>query len=130
MWFFSDKLFSASRRKLRAYTTPLFFREKSSSVKSLFPSHKSDFHLSANFGAGFPDPFPTFGKCTKTVSANSTNFPRCGPPIRRYNGDCVSLPRKRGMTHAACLIIDLINELSANGLYFVCCCIAASIMRT
>ena len=55
--FSSDQLFSASRRTLRAYTTPSSVRTKCSSVRSLLPSHTPDFPLSANFGAGFPDPF-------------------------------------------------------------------------
>ena len=79
--FSSDQLFSASRRTLRAYTTPSFVRTRCSSVRSLFPSHTPDFHLSANFGAGFPDPFPTSGRCARTVSPNSTNFPRYGRPM-------------------------------------------------
>ena len=58
-------------------------RTRCSSVRSLFPSHTSDFHLSANFGAGFPDPFPTSGRCARTVFPNSTNFPRYGPPMAR-----------------------------------------------
>ena len=65
--FSSDQLFSASHRTLRAYTTPSSVRTKCSSVRSLFPSHTPDFHLSANFGAGFPDPFPTSGRCAITL---------------------------------------------------------------
>ena len=34
------------------------------------------------------------------------------------------------MSHAACRTIHLISALSADGLYFVCSCIAASIVRT
>ena len=81
--FSSDQLFSASRRTLRAYTTPSSVRTRCSSVRSLFPSHTSDFHLSANFDARFPDPFPISGRCARTVSPNSTNFPRYGPPMTR-----------------------------------------------
>ena len=74
--FSSDQLFSASRRTLLAYTTPSSVRTRCSSVRSLFPSHTPGFHLSANFGAGFPEPFPTSGRCARIVSPNSTNFPR------------------------------------------------------
>ena len=46
--FSSDQLFSASRRTLRAYTSPSSVRTKCSSARSLFPNHTPDFHLSAN----------------------------------------------------------------------------------
>ena len=60
--FSSDQLCSASRRTLRAYTTPSSVLTRCSSVRSLVPSHTADFHLSDSFGAGFPDPFPTSGR--------------------------------------------------------------------
>ena len=82
-WFTSDQLCSASRRTLRAYTTPSSVRTRCSSVRSLLPSHMPDFHLSASFGAGFPDPCPTSGRCASTDSSNSSNFPRYGPPMAR-----------------------------------------------
>ena len=113
----------------RQYTTPSSVRTGCSSVRSLLPSHTPDFLLSANFGAGFPDPFPTSGRCARTVSPNSTNFPRYGPPMARWNGDCTS-PRKRCLSHTACRTIRLIKTLSADGLYRVCSCIAAIIIRT
>ena len=47
--FSSDQLFSASRRSLRAYTTPSSVLTRCSSVRSLLPS--SGFHLSGSFGA-------------------------------------------------------------------------------
>ena len=60
--FSSDQLCSASRRTLRACTTPSSVLTGCSSVRSLLPSHTADFHLSASFGAGFPGPFPTSGR--------------------------------------------------------------------
>ena len=60
--FSSDQLCSASRRTLRAYTTLSSVLSRCSSVRSLFTSHTADFHLSASFGAGFPDLFPTSGR--------------------------------------------------------------------
>ena len=76
LWSLDDclELFSASRRTLRAYTTQSSVRTRCSSVRSLFPSHTLGFHLSANFGAGCPDPFPTSGRCARTVSPNSHQF--------------------------------------------------------
>ena len=53
---------SASRRTLRAYTTPSSVLTRCSSVRSLLPDHTTDFHLSVSFGAGFPDPFPKLWK--------------------------------------------------------------------
>ena len=56
--FSSNQLCSA----LRAYTTPSSVLTRCSSVRSLLPRHTADFHVSASFGAGFPDPFPAFGR--------------------------------------------------------------------
>ena len=64
---------SAGRRRLRANTTPSSVRTKWSSVRSLFPNHTPDFHLSSNFGARFPDPFQPL-EDTRTVPPNSTSF--------------------------------------------------------
>ena len=125
--FSSDQLCSARRRTFRAYTTVSSVRAKCSSVRSL--ATRQIFHLSANFGAGVPDPFQTSGRCARTVSPNSTSFPRYGPPMARKNGDCTSLTPKRGMSQAACRTIHLIKALSAVGLYCVRSCIAASIVR-
>ena len=96
--FSSDQRFSASRRTPRANTSPSSVRTRCSSVRSRCPSHTSNFHLSANFG-GFPDPFPTPGRCARTASPNSTNFPRYGPPMARQNGDCISLSNSSECTH-------------------------------
>ena len=63
--FSSDQPCSASRRTLRAYTTPSSVQTRCSSVRSLLPTHTPDFHLSASFGAGSPDPFPTSGRCAR-----------------------------------------------------------------
>ena len=72
--FTSDQLCSASRRILRAYTIPSSVRTRCLSVRSLLPSHTPDFHLSASFVAGFPDSFPTSGRCASTDSSNSSNL--------------------------------------------------------
>ena len=70
----SDQLFSASRRTLRAYTASSSVRTRVFVCEVALSSLTLGFHLSANFGAGFPDPFPTSGRCARTVSPNSTNF--------------------------------------------------------
>ena len=72
--FSSDRLFSASRRTLRAYTTPSSVRTRCSSVRSLFPSHTPDFHLFANFGAGFPDSFSFLWKMCKNCFSKLHQF--------------------------------------------------------
>ena len=75
---------SSTRRTLRTYTTPSSVQTRCWSVMSLLQSHTADFHLSASFSAGFPDPFPTSAEGEqKTDSPNSTNFPRYGPPMAR-----------------------------------------------
>ena len=67
--FSSDQLCSASRRTLRACTSPSSVLTRCSSVRSLLPNHTADFHLSASFGAGFPDPFSHLWKVSKHTFA-------------------------------------------------------------
>ena len=55
----TDQLCSAIRRTLRAYSTPSSVPTRCSSVMPFLPSLTPGFHLSASFGAGFPDPFAT-----------------------------------------------------------------------
>ena len=72
--FSSDQLCSASCRTLHAYTTPSSVRTRCSSVRSLFPSHTPDFHLSANFDAGISTSLSDLWKMCKNCFSKPPIF--------------------------------------------------------
>ena len=80
--------------------------------------------------AGFPSVFQLWCWISRSLSDLWKICKNCFSKLHQFSTvrsahgtiewDCTSLPRKRGMSHAACRTIHLISALSADGLSCVC----------
>ena len=112
--FSSDHLCSASRRTLRAYTTPSSVRTRCSSVRSLLPCHTADFHLSCPLRCWISRSLSNFWKmCENSFS----KFHRLSA-VRSTHGtierDCASLPSETG-NEPGCVSDNPFHQSTVNG---------------